>query len=192
MHCLKFIYDYQVYRIYRIDMRKIEGERLNSNPYILKLINSGDEKFIAQIECMEEWLRGRLKGKLDEGSVCLVLLDNETVVGFNLVSFGKVYLPLVRLWRTFRYDEAWSEQITVRKDYRQRGLGTLIRRGILNELIEKGYSKLYGGTLTSNEQNLRLARKVGFTEFIDIHYRKMLYAKKWVYKRVRPCSALAK
>jgi hypothetical protein len=32
---------------------------------------------------------------------------------------------------------------------------------------------------------LRLARSVGFVEFVDIHYSNILNFKRWRYKRVR-------
>ena len=59
---------------------------------------------------------------LKYGGLCVVALDGEKVAGFNLVSFNEVYIPLLELKKKFRKDQAWSEQITVSKDYRKQGL----------------------------------------------------------------------
>ena len=53
------------------------------------------------------------------------------------------------------------------------------------ELKNRGVKKVYGGTLRSNEPNLRLSSKVGFKELTDIHYTNFLGHKRWRQKEIR-------
>ena len=121
---------------------------------------------------------------LRKGSVCLAAMDDGKVAGFNLVSFGDIYMIFVKMRRRFRKGEAWSEQITVNKAYRGKNLGTTLRLRMFDELRGRGIRKFYGGTLPDNKANLSLTRKVGFRELFDIEYRKILTMKGWKYHRI--------
>ena len=181
-----FAYESKAYRIYRkeIDPSVDTGEQ-PPHPFKLHVLDMGDDVFISQIEEMEEWLAGKVRGMLHGGSLCVLLLDGNKVAGFNLFSVGAVYMPLVKMTRTFRSHEAWSEQITVGQDYRGMGLATVLRRQAFMELGNRGIRKFYGGTLPSNIANRKLSKKVGFREIADIHYRKVLNSTNWFVKRVR-------
>jgi ribosomal protein S18 acetylase RimI-like enzyme len=181
-----FAYQSTAYRIYRkeIDPSVDTGEQ-PPHPFKLHVLSVDDSVFIAQIEEMEEWLEGKVREMLRDGSLCVLLLDGEKVAGFNLFSVGEVYMPLVNVTRTFRSHEAWSEQITVHRDYRGMGLATILRLQAFAELGGRGIRKFYGGTLPSNIANRKLSKKVGFQEIADIHYRKFLNSRKWIVKRVR-------
>lgn len=126
-----------------------------------------------------------MKENLRAGALCLVALQGEKVAGFNLIGFGEVSMPLVNKQRIFRKGDAWSEQIAVMKDFRQLGLGSQLRYRIFEELGRRGYKRLYGGALTSNVGSLKLARKMGFREIIDIHYFRILGRDIWRYKKVK-------
>lgn len=180
-----FAYESPAYRIYRkeIDPSVDTGEQ-PPQPFKLHVLSVDDSSLITQIEEMEEWLAGRVPEMLGDGSLCVLLLDGEKVAGFNLFSVGEVYMPLVNMTRTFRPHEAWSEQITVHRDYRGMGLATILRTQAFAELGSRGIRKFYGGTLPSNIANRKLSRKVGFQEIADIHYRKVLGSKSWFVKRV--------
>ncbi len=149
------------------------------------MIGPDDTALISQVEELEEWLQGGVAAKLDDGGVCLVALDGETVAGFNIVAFGRVEMPLVKTHRDFGKGNAWSEQITVNNRYRGKGLGAELRYRIFAELKERGVRRFYGGTLSDNEPNLKLTRKVGFTEIADIRYCKRFTTKSWSCTRVR-------
>lgn len=180
-----FIYGSTVYRIYMIDLRKFAPRPNTSNEFKFKSIDESDTDFIRQIEAMEEWLQGTVTSKLAGGSLCLVALDKTNVAGFNLASFGEVYMPLVRTKRVFRKGEGWSEQITVHTDYRRKGLGSDLRYQMFAELKRRGYRKLYGGTLSNNYANLKLSRKVGLNEIADIKYKYFMGMKQWRVVKVR-------
>jgi ribosomal protein S18 acetylase RimI-like enzyme len=183
---VSFVYESRAYRIYlkKINPSVDKGEE-PPEPFKLHVLDTTDDDFIAQIEGMEEWLAEKVREMLSGGSLCVLLLDGEKVAGFNLFSVGEVYMPLVRMTRTFRPHEAWSEQITVHQDYRGMGLATVLRRQAFLELGSRGIRKFYGGTLPSNIANRKLSKKVGFCEIADIHYRKVLNSRKWFVKRVR-------
>ncbi len=134
---------------------------------------------------MAEWMRGELVDKIASGSLCLVILDENKVAGFNLITFGGVFIPLIKLKRVFHQHDAWSEHIAVHKNYRRRGLATQLRYRIFDELRRRGYKKLYGGTLVSNKPSLKLAHKLGFKEIADIRYLKILDSKSWRFNRIR-------
>jgi len=77
-----------------------------------------------------------------------------------------------------------SQQITVNKDYRGKGLGTSLRTHAFIELKKRNIRKFYGGTLNINEANSRLSKKAGFEFFVDIHFLRLFGCKMWKYKRV--------
>ena len=180
------VYESMAYRIYRKEIDpSVDTGMEPPLPFKLHVLGTSDSAFISQIEGMEEWLDGKVLEMLDEGSLCVLLLDGEKVAGFNLFSVQEVYMPLVKTKRTFRSHEAWSEQITVHRDYRGMGLATVLRLQAFMELGNLGIRKFYGGTLPSNIANRKLSKKVGFREIADIRYRKVFGSKSWFVTRVR-------
>ena len=182
---IKPVYENRTYRIYRLELDEFHNIPSQENSFIYKIINKNDTSIIKQIEDMEEWLQGKVNSMLEDGDLCLVALDGEKVAGFNLVSFGEVFIPLINHTRKLRHKEAWSSQITVNKNYRRKGLGTALRHRIIEKLKKRGIEKLYGGTLIANEPNLKLSRKVGFKEIIDVQYLKILNKENLRYIRVK-------
>ena len=186
-YVIKPVYESRVYRLYRIDLSKqatpdpgeIEG-------VIFRLVAAGDLNAIDQIEHNTEWLKGTLQKRLESGALCIAAFEANKLVGFNLISFGNIFMPLVHLLYSFRDDQAWSEQISVAQDFRKRGLGANLRFRVFHELRRRGFRKLYGGALADNVPSLKLARKVGFREFADIRYRRVLHSKTWECTKV--CS----
>jgi RimJ/RimL family protein N-acetyltransferase len=179
------VYDTTTYRIYGIDLRRHTPRQFTEGEFTYRMIGRDDTALIEQVEGLEEWLQGGVAAKLQDGGACIVALDGETVAGFNLVAFGKVEMPLVKTHRDFGHGNAWSEQITVNSRYRGKGLGADLRYRIFAELKEMGVKRFYGGTLSDNEPNLKLTRKVGFTEIADIRYCRRFAAKSWSCVRVR-------
>jgi GNAT superfamily N-acetyltransferase len=182
---LRLLYAIKVYRIYTINLGSCQPAVLNSGPFIFKLLDPRDQNAIRQIEAMEEWLDGRIGEKISTNSWCMVAMDNEKVAGFNLITVKEIYIPLINKKRLLRPGIAWSEQITVQSDYRNRGLGTNLRQHVIAELKKRGINKLYGGTLKCNIASLKLAKKSGFTYLVDVHYSKLLNTEIWKYRRIR-------
>jgi RimJ/RimL family protein N-acetyltransferase len=90
----------------------------------------------------------------------------------------------VKLHRDLQPNEAWSEQISVRKEYRKRGLAADIRYVTFRELQSRGIARLYGATLTGNTASLKLARRAGFTEIEEICYRSILGHTTWQQRKI--------
>ena len=180
-----FIYDSKVYRIYMIELERYSPKMRHVSDFTFKLIDPNDTEAIRQIETMEEWLEGKVAEKVGKGGLCLVAMDDGILAGFNLAVYGEVYMPLVNMKRVFRNRHAWSEQITVNKNYRGKGLGTDLRYKMFEELQLRGYKKFYGGTLSNNEANLKLTRKVGFKEIADIEYVRFLRTERRSIRRIK-------
>lgn len=181
------VFERRVYRIYRIDLdqaTEAAGTENTTGQLTFKLLGRAQRDQLKQIEQYAEWLRGELDGKVASGAVCLAALDGQTVAGFNLVSFGEVYIPPLRRSRVFHDGQAWSEHIAVFPAYRKRGLATEIRRRMIEHLRQRGTRRLYGGTYRWNVPALKLARRLGFRELADGHYRRVLTFKFWSWTRV--------
>ncbi len=180
------IYKRKDYLIYKKDLRTYNPSNKSNPSFEYKFYDSHnlDKKVIDQILSMEEWLTDKMESILKYGGLCAVALDGEKVAGFNLVSFNKVYMPLLELDKKFRKDQAWSEQITVSKDYRKQGLGSILRYKMFNELKERGYRALYGGTMWDNWSNIELSKKVGFEIFVKVSLKRILNNKKYTYHRI--------
>lgn len=186
LYLFRSFYESKIYRIYRIDLTQFTPKPLENNEFKFNLLESNNLNIniIHQIEKIEEWLKNQVESKLRSGSICLVALDNGKVIGFNLIAFKDVFIPLINLKKVLKPHSAWSEQITVHKDYRGKGLATQLRYRIFAELQKRGIKKFYGGTLITNIPSLKLTQKVEFEEFADVHYFKLFIYKKWNYKRI--------
>lgn len=187
-YLLKPFYVERIYRIYEIDLRtdpspaRFPSKSLHFEARIL----SPDDAFpIRQIEKSQEWLENKLTHKIRGGGLCLAAYENDKLAGFNLISFGEVFIPLINRKRTFRKGEAWSEQIVIMKEFRNQGLGSELRYRIFDLLRSRGIRKLYGGTLVGNTASLNLAKRVGFRAIADVRYRKILSRETWESRRVR-------
>ena len=187
LYLFKKFYENRIYRIYRIDLSRFMSKPLEHSALNFDLLESNklDINIIHQIEKMEEWLKKKVESKLKSGCICLVALDNKKVIGFNLVAFNEVFIPLINLKKILKSHSAWSEQITVHKDYRGKSMATQLRYRIFAELQKRGIKKFYGGTLITNIPNLKLTRKVEFEEFVDVHYFKIFNRKRHTYKRIK-------
>lgn len=187
-YLLKPFYVECIYRVYGIDLRTkpSPAQFKSKNLHFETKILSPDDPFaIRQIEKSHEWLENKLAHKIRGGGLCLAAYENDKLAGFNLVSFGEVFIPLINRKRAFRTGEAWSEQLTVMKEFRNQGLGSELRYRVFDLLRTRGIRKLYGGTLISNAASLMLARRVGFRAIADVRYRKVLFRETWKFKRVK-------
>ena len=119
------------------------------------------------------------------GDICIVALLKGRVIGFNLISFGEVFIPLINFKKVFKQNEAWSEHISVHKDFRKMGLAIELRYRVFDILQKQGIKKLYGGTLKSNVPAIKLARTLGFKDIIDVVYFKVFNFQKWRCIRIK-------
>lgn len=181
-----FFFEKRTYCFYvrRLTEKDLETP-LDSPPSEIRFhyLQPEDSNWIAQIEKIAEWLQGEIRSRLHQGSLCLIALEGDTVAAFNLISFGTVYIPLLKLHKHFRKNQAWSEHIAVQKDYRQHGLAASLRKRVFQELYRRGIRKLYGGTRPTNAAALGLARKTGFRQIADVTYYRWFNAKSWQYTR---------
>jgi len=180
------IYRSKDYLIYKKDLREyVPNEKTNlSFEYKFYDNLNLDKKVVHQILSMEEWLTDKMESIIKHGGLCVVAFDGGKVAGFNLVSFKQVNIPLIELDRKFRVDQAWSEQITVSKDYRKHGLGSILRYKMFNELKERGFRAIYGGTMWDNWSNIELSKKVGFEIFVKVSFKRLFKNKKYTYHRI--------
>jgi GNAT superfamily N-acetyltransferase len=176
------VYFHIIYRVYGIELKGTGSVCAANNTFDFVLLNTNDHELIHQVEHMEEWLHGKLIDKLRAGGLCIAAVDNGRVAAFNLVAFGSVYLPLVEMNKQLKPEEAWSEQITVHKDYRRQGLASEMRYQVFKVLKKKGIQRFYGAALVQNTGSLTVAARVGFTELKDIHFYKLLGRRIWKYK----------
>jgi hypothetical protein len=181
----KVLFQRVEYRLYRIDLTRPTEAPVDIPGVEFRFIGSEDDSAIEQIEHNSEWLRGTLRQRLAEGALCLGGFEGDTVLGFNLVSFGQVYMPLINMHRRFRGDEAWSEQIATIKTSRKKGLASQLRFRVFQALRDRGIRTFYGAARIDNLASLGLAKRVGFQQFVDIRYTCFLRMKRWKYVRVR-------
>src|SRR4029077_13305345 len=118
----KWVYDARTYRIYRIDLREATAVPQSNGTLTFRFVGAGEQSLIEQIERIEDWLHNRLDGRLRAGGLCMAALDGYRVVGFNLVAFGSIEVPVIRGAWCFHPATAWSEQITVRPAWRSKGV----------------------------------------------------------------------
>ena len=182
-HLLQAVYVRRTYRIYRRDLRTVQWQDLAPEGITFTVVDAGDTAVIRQIEGMEEWLQGQLPGRLSQG-MCIAALDGASVAGFNLVAFREIAIPLLNMRKRLRPGQAWSEQISVRKDYRKQGLASALRFRVFSELHRRSFRALYGGALLSNIASLKTAQKVGFRFIADARYLKVLNRECRRYRRI--------
>lgn len=183
-YLLKAFYVKRTYRIYRRDLCTWQGPESAPEGVVFKVVEAGDARVISQIEDMEEWLHGKLATHLSHG-LCVAAHDGPTVVGFNLIGFIDVFVPLLNLRKRLRPHQAWSEQITVLKTYRKQGLASALRYRVFTELRQRGVRSLYGGALITNIPSLKSAEKTGFQFVADVQYLKILNWEGRTYRRIR-------
>jgi len=188
LNIIKPIFVQWTYLLYVVDLQKFTiRQPTASSRIVFRFIDAEENAIIKQIEDMEEWLQGKITTKLRRGQKCLIALQNinkETVVGFNLLGFSRFDIPLIRLSKSLRQGECFSEQITVHHKFRGKGLGTDLRHAVFAAMKESGYRRIYGGTQTTNKANKALTRKVGFKEFALATYTRVCWYQSLKISRV--------
>ena len=169
------LYKNIIYHLYELDLSKYDQRANQDSKYAFKLITPDEVGLIRQIEEMEEWLKGSFQEKLKRHCLCMVVLDGDEVIGFNYVAVGEAYIPLLNLRIITGPTEAWSEQITVSKDYRRQGLGSQLRSHFYQELKKRGITALYGHRQEFNVASRQSARKFTAGVMVRAEYRRILW-----------------
>jgi RimJ/RimL family protein N-acetyltransferase len=184
-YALKPLYESRVFRLHKINLLNPTATPSDIEGVSFRFLSSDDATAIQEVEGYSEWLKGTLQSRLESGALCIAAFANGGLAGFNLVSFGQVYIPLIRFRRCFRRNEAWNEQVAVIREFRRQGLGASLRYRTFEELRRRGVSKVYGGALIENLASWQLARRIGCREFADIRYTRILAWRWWRYKKVK-------
>lgn len=167
------IYQKITYIIYELDLKNVHKAEINNIDYRFKMLTVEDDDFINQIENMEEWLKGSIKESLTTNGICFVITKKDKVAGFNWVTLGEGTIPLLKLRVIIKPDEAWSEQITIHKDFRRRGLSNILRTQFYRELKKMGIKALYGHRQVWNISSKMSARKYTYRELVKADYIKI-------------------
>lgn len=182
------VYEASDYKIYRIELDRYRPAEDEAIPFDYRLLGTDEGDLIDQVEQLEDWLDGSVRRRLSDGALCLAGLDGDRLAGFNLVSFNDVEIPLIHYRWRLKPHCAWSEQITVHNNYRGRGVAQTLRHRMFGLLKQRGIRRFYGGALCVNQPSLHLARKVGFQEILEVHYRRYFNQSHWDFVRLRPCN----
>ena len=160
--------------IYQIDLLNTPKKQISTNGYIFKLLDPKNTDFIHQIEEMAEYLKGKLETKLSANGICMAVIKQNKVVGFNLASIGEVYLPFLKARVIIDSDEAWSDQIAIHKDQRRKGLGSALRDRFYADLRKKGFKTLYGHREKFNIASKMSAKKYTSRLLVKAEYMKII------------------
>lgn len=123
---------------------------------------------------MEEWLDGELKESLIKNGICMAIIKKNKIAGFNWMTLGEGSIPLLKLRVITKPDEVWSEQITIHKDFRRKGLANQLRTKFYNELKKMGIKAIYGHRQGWNIASKMSAQKYTYKELVKADYIKVL------------------
>lgn len=178
-------YERRILRVYRADLGRLATAAAPEPAgFEFRILRPDDPVLIPQVERYGEAFLGNVRARIAREAFCLAAVCEDRVVGFNLIGFGRVFLPAVYATQKCRPDAAWSELIYVRSDIRRGGLGSCLRLRSFAELRRRGIRKLYGGTLAHDEAALGFARATGFVEVAEIEYLRLFEGHTWRYRRV--------
>lgn len=98
--------------------------------------------------------RAWYKQKMDDGYPVLVFEENDKIIGFT--TFGPF-----RAWPAYKYTIEHS--VYVHKDYRKKGIGTILLKEIIRIANEQKYATLVAGIDATNEKSIKVHERLGFT-----------------------------
>lgn len=171
-YLFKALYENNALILYKIDLDNFIGKEIANSKYIFKLVSAKDKGLLNQIEKMDEWLHGVLEGKLLSGGICMVIIDNDKVVGHYLAAANDVILPILKLKVILGSNEVWGEQITIHKDYRRKNLATELKNQIYIELKARGMKSIYGHVAEYNKASLKSLKKFSPKQLVKVQHTK--------------------
>ncbi len=190
-YLLKPIFSNIIYYLYELDLSNTFKPQadLQFPNYTFKLLSSKDSDPILQIENMEEWLKGTLSEKLkNNNAFCLAIFDDEKVIGFNYAVVGEGSIPLLHLKVILGPTEAWSEQISISKDYRRKGLANILRHHFYTELKQRGITALYGHRQEFNTASRHSAKKFTSNIMAKVKYQKIVGFHHLIFYKSKGCA----
>jgi GNAT superfamily N-acetyltransferase len=181
-HPLRIFFEKVHAVIYKIDIAENVTEINNEDNFTFKLIGGRDHFFINKIEKMAEWLEGKLgPSLLTDKRICMAIFDKEKIIGFYLAGFEKVVLPKLSIEMILKDDEVWGEEIMIDREYRGKGLATVLKKRIYKEFQTRGINSLYGHVGLYNKASLKSAgkfhlSKIFYTRFLKIfNYERLIF-----------------
>jgi len=164
----------------------VDLDNLNlRNPHLeFSFISEDSHEILQQIEELNGISQDFVTKKLVDGGECLVATDTARLAGFNLVSYGDIYMHYLERNLMLSNSEVWSEQIFASQPYRQAGVATDLRHIMFHHLAKKGYTKLIGGYLPYNVGAGILAKNLGFVEKEKVTLVKIFGWKKYLVHRL--------
>jgi len=171
---IKPLYKNLTYKMYFVELDNLIYKPVGNHNFIYKFVDKEDIKIIKQIEDMEEWLQNRIISKLNNNCICLVAIDNNTVVGFLIANLNEMSIPWINFKKKLRANECYGEQINISKKFRGIGLASTIRLRVFEELRKRGISKFYVGIPIWNKIIRRSVINFGFTYLTDISYLRVI------------------
>jgi GNAT superfamily N-acetyltransferase len=172
-YLLSPIYENAISFMYRIDINNVpEISAVHPNLRFM-VLTPADSEPIAQIERMAEWLRGLLTSYLYQGKLCIIAYDQDQLIGFYIVSFKEIVIPRLSLKIGLADDEAWGEEIMINELYRGKGLASLLKLSVYEELRNRGIRELGTEVKITNRSSLKSASKFYLGQTYLVHYKKL-------------------
>ncbi len=171
--------------IYELDPKDNSIAIADENGFAFVLIDGTDTAIISRIEKMAEWLEGELLHDLSTGKrLCMVALDGGKLVGFYLAVFGSVFLPTLTVEVELGPGEVWGEEIVISKQYRRRGIATVLKSKVYEELWKRGARSVYGCVGIYNRASLMSAARFTLKNAHYVRLLKVLRTRKLVLSRI--------
>jgi hypothetical protein len=178
---LKPIYHRKTFILYELNLKNVVKKQNIDRGYTFQLINAKDNDYIKQIEKMEEWLKGKIRNRLKTNGICMAVIMDNKVAGFNLATLGEGIIPLLKLRVITKQDEAWSEQITIHRNHRKKGLGGELRTNFYSELTKIGIKALYGHRQVWNIASEKSAKKFTAKILVKAEYIRLFNLQRLRY-----------
>ncbi|MFA5309346.1 MAG: GNAT family N-acetyltransferase [Dehalococcoidales bacterium] len=158
------IFVYRKYIVYEKQLTPSAAPEIRNPAIQFSFLTANDSGMMAQIEDMSAISRDFIAERIGRTGFCIVAKNKESLAGFNLVSTGRTRIRYLNVVLNLAESDAWSEQITVSKEYRRGGLASDLRQMMFAHLAGRGYKRLIGGYVPFNVKSGLLARKLGFVE----------------------------
>jgi hypothetical protein len=173
----EILYESKALIIYELNFTKgYEAKKIDG--VTIRPLRPDEYAYIAQIVEMEEWLENTIANRITQNGICIVAIKGGQLIGFNLIAYDWIELPLLKIKVDMRSDEAWSEQISVKKEYRKKGIANEMRKATYKILKQKRIVKLYGHRAGYNYASKMSASKFTKNEILYAQYNKILRHEK--------------
>lgn len=147
--------EYSAYYIYTLSTGPTASSLSPHTQYRVELV---DESAVA---CNADPLISEQSGYAGSGSHAYACFDNERIVGICFYWFGDRYLQ--RNFWPLTKGEAKLVQIIVHPEMRGRGVATLLIASSFQDMVDKGYNRVYARIWHSNTPSLRAFERAGWT-----------------------------